>query len=477
MLESVRIDPPPPAWPDLLAASHDDSTLLGRSLEQWRRLTRSELLGAEPARIVATGHQAGFWHPGILAKYHALDAAGAAMEADALVEIIADQDVGDLHIVRVPVIDGEGILTERAVHWSQWPHEERGGPTGAQPPMLVDPHAWRLDEAERFALPGLENRCRVMGQALMLMRRAASRAEQACLAAALLRDARFENRAMPLASPARGGSEAPRFLIPASSLVSTTLWGALIDHLRADPGAAWTTYNRAAAAVPDAGIAPLERRVSGGFEIPCWLVTPDGVRHRAFEHDLRRGDARLWPRALLMTGFVRLALCDLFIHGAGGFAYDRVTEAWLGDWLGAGLAPKALVTATMTLDFDREAATERDLARAKWVAHHLPFNLDRFLDDPGPRRQREAALREIEALPRRSEARREAFERMRAMQRDLARRHERILDEAQRTVRLTARRLSERALMNDRAWAFPLHPPAALAELRGRIAERFERVP
>ncbi len=477
MLQSVRIDPPPPAWRDLMTASHDDSMLLGRPLEQWRRLTRSELLGGEPRVVIATGHQAGFWHPGILAKYFALDAAGAALDAEALVEIIADQDVGDLHVLRAPVIDAEDLLAARLVHWSQWPDEESQGPTGAQPPMLVDPHAWRLGEGERFALPGLEGRCRVMGQALMLMRRAASRAEQACLAAALLRDVRFANRPMPLAGPPPGPAEAPRLLVPASALVATTLWAALVEHLRADPARARQTYNHAAAARPQAGVAPLERRVSGGCEIPCWLITPDGLRHRAFEHDLQRRDARLWPRALLMTGFVRLALCDLFIHGAGGAEYDRVTETWFAEWLGVRLAPQAMATATMTLDFNREAASEHELARAKWMAHHLPFNIDRFLNDPRPRKQREEMLRTIGSLPRRSAARREAYERMRTLQRDLARRHGRILDEAERTVRLTARRLSERSLLNDRDWAFPLHPPAGLAELRSRVAEGFERIP
>jgi len=476
MLHSVRIEPPPAAWRELFSSQRPDATILGRLASEWCSLTRRELLACDHQRLIATGHQAGFWHPGILAKYFALDAAGESLGAEALVEVVVDQDVNDLRSIRVPVIDAEDVLTARELTWSQWPGEEHAGPTGAQPPMLVDPHAWRLEAGERLALPQLESRCRAMGQALGLLRRCESRAMQAALAAGLLHEVRFANQALPRLTPREPVIPArPRYLVTASSLTSTTLWGALMDRMRDEPRGAWEAYNRAAAAHPNAGVAALERRASGGCEIPCWLITDDGERHRAFEHDLRRSGALLWPRALLMTAVVRLALCDLFIHGAGGYEYDRITEQWLGEWLGGALAPRAMVTATMTLDFDRRPADERDLARARWMTHHLPFNIDRFLDDLAPKRQREAILREIESLPRGSAPRRAAFDRMRSLQRDLVRVHQALLDEAREALRLTQRRVEEVSLINDRTWAFPLHDHAALERLRESIERRFER--
>ncbi len=475
MLESVRIDPHPFEWRRLVSAPRTDGPILGRTIAQWQALTRRELLGAEPKRIIATGHQPGFFHAGILAKYLALDAAGAALDAEALIEIAVDQDTGELHVLRVPVIDCEGVLVRRDLHWSQWPGEAHEGPTGAQAPLIVDPHAWRLQDGERFALPGLEARCRVMGQALMLMRRAKSRAEQAALAAALLRDVRFANRSLPSAAEQTNAPARPRHLVCASSLAETSLWRTLLRHIQDGPLHAWQTYNDAAGRRPQAGVALLERRTSGGCEIPCWLITADGRRHRAFEHDLGRSDAVLWPRALLMTGIARLALCDLFIHGTGGSEYDRITEAWLADWLGADLAPQTTVTATATLDFHRDAASDADLAHARWMLHHLPFNVDRFLDDPRPRHQREAMRREIECLPRRSAARREVFERMRAMQRRLVEEHRSVLDDARLRARLIERRMEERPLLNDRTWAFPLHDHAVLTALSERLAGEFER--
>jgi len=443
-------------------------------MEYWRTASRRELLGDQFSCVVATGHQAGFWHPGILAKYLALDAAGESFRADALVELLVDQDVNDLRTLRVPLIDSDGVLTECGFPWTHWPEDETALPTGRQPPILAEPGAWRLPRGGTFAMAPNEAQCRVMGRSLVLRRTAPSRAVQFALAAGMLRDVGFANRAMPpLDRPADDPWRARRFLIEASSLATTSLWRALMAQLRLDPRAAWEAHNHAVAGYPDAGIKPLEHRPSGGCEIPCWLITDHGKRHRAFEHDLRRSGAVLWPRALLMTAVVRLGLCDLFIHGTGGYEYDRITENWFADWLGVTLAPRTMVTATMTLDVDREPIDARKLARALWLKHHVPFNVDRFLDDPQPLRERTAMLREIESLPRRASQRRELFKRMRSHQHRLAAEHSEIIESASETLRLTRRRMGEAALINDRTWAFPLHPHSALNGLRDSIRAAF----
>lgn len=475
MLHSVTIEPPPAAWRDLPPRSRAEATFLGRSAKHWQTLTRTELLGGDPHRVIATGHQPGFFHPGVLAKYLALDAAGAALSADALVEVVVDQDVGDLRSIRVPVIDSEEVLTAASLPWSLWPGEEPQSPTGRQPPLLVDPHAWRLAAGDRFALPQVEPRCRAMGRALGLLARSESRAEQTALAAALLREVDFANHSLPrLGTRAAGGACPPRYMVTASSLPTTSLWRAIIDRMREEPQAACESYNAAVAAQPAAGVAPLETRGSGGCEVPCWLITDDGLRHRAFEHDLRRPDALLWPRALLMTGLVRLALCDLFIHGTSGFEYDRITERWFDRWLDAPLAPRTMTTATMTLDFEHRPEAVGDLAHARWMMHHLPFNVHRFISDPEAKAQHEAIVNEIESLPRRSALRLAAFERLRTFQRDLLSRHPQLIDEARRRLRVAQRRMDESTVIGDRTWAFPLHDPESLAALAERVRDLFK---
>ncbi len=474
MLQSIRIEPPPARWPGLIE-SQPPAEVLGAPVAHWRELTRRELLGRSFARIIATGHQAGFWHPGILAKYLAMDAAAEAMQADAAIELVVDQDVNDLRALRVPALDGQGVLAEQSMPWTYWPERELQSPTGNLPPILAEPGAWELEEGHLFAGTGIYMACRVMGRALLLHRNAASRAEQFALAAAMLREVRYANRRV-----ASVGAEVHdplgerRYLLPASLLTTTSLWRELLARMRADPRAMWESYNRAVAQSPGAGMLPLEHRPTGGREVPCWLITPDRQRHRAFEHDLQRPDARLLPRALLMTGMVRLALADLFIHGRSGAEYDLVTEHWFARWLGCDLAPRAMATATVTLDFDREPVEARDLARAKWLVHHLPYNLDRFLDDDAALRERTKLIQEIEALPRGSAERRERFDALRQKQRRLMESHPALVESAQTNLRLTERRMRERDLLNDRTWAFPLHPFDAMVELREKIRAAFD---
>jgi len=181
----------------------------------------------------------------------------------------------------------------------------------------------------------------------------------------------------------------------------------------------------------------------------------------------------LAPRALFMTLLLRLAGSDLFIHGAGGMRYDRITERLARTWLDETLAPMTLATATLTLPLlDRPAPSRADVAHAAWLAH-------RALHDPGVIGDEEAARRKaerrarIDALPRRSPERAAAF---RAMHDDLAETRERRAD-AIRALREraegTAAAFLDSRVALDREWAFPLHPPEALGVMRSSIERAF----
>ena len=67
-------------------------------------------------------------------------------------------------------------------------------------------------------------------------------------------------------------------------------------------------------------------------------------------------------------------------HGTGGGVYDQVTERWWSDWTKEDLAPKAVVSADVYLPFDVPVATRDELHRAVWFEHHLPFNVDRYVE-------------------------------------------------------------------------------------------------
>ncbi len=76
---------------------------------------------------------------------------------------------------------------------------------------------------------------------------------------------------------------------------------------------------------------------------------------------------RVAPKALLLTMFTRLFLCDLFIHGVGGGGYDQVTDGIIRRYF--GIEPPRFVVASLTMflplgahvvtDAEVQAATER----------------------------------------------------------------------------------------------------------------------
>ena len=134
--------------------------------------------------------------------------------------------------------------------------------------------------------------------------------------------------------------------------MKTSLAEAVLSEMADDPRRCAACYNAAVGAVPEGGIGPLsvtDQRV----ELPLWRLGPDGRRQRADDHDARRWlderDNGLLPRALFLTLLVRLGMCDLFVHGTGGAAYDRAMEIWLMNWLGLRPAPLVVATATLHL--------------------------------------------------------------------------------------------------------------------------------
>lgn len=61
--------------------------------------------------------------------------------------------------------------------------------------------------------------------------------------------------------------------------------------------------------------------------------------------------ARLSPRALTLTAFIRLFLVDQFVHGIGGGRYDRITDRVIATWFGIVPPAFSVTTATLFLPF------------------------------------------------------------------------------------------------------------------------------
>lgn len=462
----TMLRPQPSEWARLVAERFARLDDRGRTL-------RAEL-GLDPSRpVVMSGHQPQFWHPGILAKLYAMHAIARRTCAQAA-WLVVDHDEAETD-VRYPVLDRAGMLVARRLVIG----------TGEEGPLARMPAVSTvampvLAAGERFAAPGVEQGLAKIVEALR------QHASQPNLARQI---------AYASISVACGGlkSDQPRIIF-ATDLARTTLVRELLGDMAHDPSRCAVAYNAAVAAHPAARVAPLA--TGEDMELPAWRIGPamgSPRRHvRASMLGGAKGQAAIAagefvPRALLMTGMMRLAGCDLFIHGLGGGGsggsgagtdeggYDAITAQWLRDWLHAEIGPLAVATATLRLRMasDGSEITPQQVAHAQWLAHaaeHRPVLLN---DAEGERSREETVATLVKLHHRRDPASRAAkLSAYRSLHQTLqaarARRTQELAAIRDAAAAAASRR-TEAELRVDRTWSSALYEPRQLAELDATI--------
>ncbi|MEZ6163559.1 MAG: hypothetical protein R3B67_03905 [Phycisphaerales bacterium] len=264
----------------------------------------------------------------------------------------------------------------------------------------------------------------------------------------------------------------PKLIYASKLFTSDTLWGA-VERMMADPQACVGAYNDAVARYPEARVRPLEigdTRV----ELPLWglrtmqarvAITTDNF------HEFSREE--LAPRGLFMSLLVRAHLGELFIHGTGGWAYDKITQDWAREWLGIELSPMAMATATQRLDLGFEPEQIIDPARAIWEAHHARHNPS-AVGDHETQRKKEMCLKHIAEMQKHDEDPSAMYFKMHALLEEYRAFYADKLagfDERVRVARSMQRQLE---LAGDRTWPFVLFNDEQLAALRDAVAQAMQ---
>ncbi|HMN95671.1 MAG TPA: hypothetical protein PKC43_03265 [Phycisphaerales bacterium] len=412
--EAILVDP---SVDRLLAAlaepalrDADTAPLLGASVGEWRSRSAAELDLASPSAgaarrggagaarggtahdtairsrqpIIATGHQARFWHPGIVVKSLLADLLAERCGGLA-VHVIVEQETDSPLAFDVPVRRRGGGLDRAAIDARPTPSEVVVARLPAFDPASLDAQGTR-GAGLRSLLPlAVEPASRSIDDGLVAMTEALRRR----------RDERSLGRQVTLAAfDLLRPCCRPPAVIGAGDLLRTSFGRALLRRLAEDPEASAVAYNDAVAETPGsaAPLAILDDRI----ELPLWRIDGEGRRVRAWDDDLARaheasgpstasgaddGAIVLLPRALLMTALLRLGLCDLFIHGTGGIVYDAAMERWIARWLGASTAPAALASATRLLSLpgapDPPHRSAAELARMLRMAEADPESIER----------------------------------------------------------------------------------------------------
>lgn len=412
------------------SAASTGARLFDRPLRAWRQETRLALGLDAHAPIVMTGHQAGVWHAGILAKWLVADVlrerTGAAVAA-----VVVDQDVNDAATIEYPA------LVDGTLQRARLPVAGRteSGPTGRR-------RAVRLDQPTQSPLPEMAQRIEAIRDAVNAHAGAANLALQMSLANATL----------------LGGAVKPFVQVSATALLRTPLGARLIEAMRSDPELCRNSYNEALS------LDPRVARPLAPGELPMWSLSAG--RRDAVRADTAPAEETLAPRAFLMTAIARLACCDLFIHGTGGERYERVTEAWIARWLRVPLAPMAMATATLRLPLDGYLPSRRIITRAdlRRVAFD-PERRDGHISDA-----KRELLAAIDAAPRGTSARRERFRDLMRYIESARMREADTLERLRTDVAASRESVAAAEVARSRTWPWVLHDSATVTALRETIA-------
>ena len=446
------------------AGADPEASAFGRALADWRKEARREL-GLDVERpIVASGHQTLMWHPGILVKYLLLrqivERTGAAGA-----NVIVDQHVGDFDQCPVPVTESDGMLGATNLVLCR-PRPDV--PMGFQPTFRPLP----IPDSLRPATPEIRAGLDRMRAAIDAGRNAATNA--ACQMAHAL-----DELMLPRWSPV------PH--VTASAMMRTTFAREVVRDMVRDPWACALAYNRAVMQTPDAGLRRLHVR-EDFVELPLWRISEDGTRRPADDVDAAAwldGDPRvqhLMPRALMMTLIIRVALCDVFIHGLGGARYDLAMLAWANAWKGLDVPPGIVASADVHLHLPRRfsASTPMNAGRVAELqtgAHRIHHNPEIDHVDGsahGPGAVKAEFLAAIASLPRGSRARRNAFRAMHRQLEQLRSRHIGRVEKAHREARAAAHAFIETKTCARRDWPFPFADDAVLDALDRQVAHSLD---
>lgn len=425
----------------------------------WRGLIPSQSqLGAAP--VIATGHQAWLWHPGILAKYLAADSFASSIGGSTR-HVVVDHDVYHPWSLDLPFVTAV-----------------RGGPR--LDVIRFDASPLRPG-TPAYLYPSV-NPMEVVDRLHALVKRAPG---QPAFAVEALTE---WWRAAPQVL------DTPRLLDQMVSLLGRRVSGyadavpwrtiglvdaATLDRLRRDPRGAVVMLNRSVAMYPEARMRPLHVGVDE-VELPVWAIGPRGRtpvyaalhgRGRAELFTVVRGQTQpldpeaidgFAPRAALLTALMRSQHADLFIHGKGGGIYDQVTEQWWQDWTGETLKRMAVASADVRLALDVPVATAEARDRAVWRAHHLPHNLDRALALTGGAIERKRDLLAHMNDDRDRSRRRTAFAEIHRINGQLASEHVASIAAAKLDVEQTEIGVRNARQLARRDWCFALYDPKRL---------------
>ncbi len=466
--------------------------VLDTDAQTLRAELRDALRAGRYAPVVITGHQPEFIHAGVWAKHVVASKLAESFDGKA-VNFVVDNDAPARTVLETPTVIGAEARVE-AVRYARL---KRG---------VAHEFIPRLETAD---LRHFETTVR---------RHLAERFDRSCLPVyftAMTRDHDARDWVEQMVH-ARRAVERDFGVEMIEHRVSRNWFGPVLADLIVNHARFVECYNAALADYRKTNRVrspnrPIPDLVCAGLrcELPVWAYRPgeprrrllierDGDRVHLFADaeriaeigidDLKRwGTARaalgrvngylFRPRALTLTLWARVFVGDLFIHGIGGAKYDRITDGLIRRYYGVEPPAMACVSATLRMDLPRDDADALTLRDARSRVRDLRYNPQRHVR-PTPEtarlmdERRAAVAHTIElrdTAGRDRVRRREAFDRIRAINAELLEHDPSRVTELDAASADIRRRLGRNAVARRRDFFFAMHDRNRLEQLRDKL--------
>ncbi len=422
-------------WPAVNQIPHDvranlnlfaqsEIEILGRPLRQWRESARRDIMNLSrnyhedlnlpipnyPSEtpLLVTGHQPGFFHGGILAKYLLLDSLTRKIGGAAL-NLVADSDLSRHVALRIPTIQDDRFVVREIAFPSVDPHiplEYQPLPSVAEFQKFLEtlqsleaaeslntsikylvrvmediyPQAQTLTDlfvllhqhwAANLTIQWFELPVSHMAQSpawLIFVVDMILRAERIrhCYNEVLRQYRRHHKiRSMSQPLPDLRGSEDP------AEAQELPLWIFPLDQSR-EPLFVQTREN----------IVIMQTGKTELAQLPIDKLSQPDQAVALLVETLEQARMQIRPRALALTAFARLFLADYFIHGIGGARYDHVTDEFIRQFYRMDPPSFATTTATFYLPITQERDKSQAIdhlryARTQW--RDLNYNPQRYV--------------------------------------------------------------------------------------------------
>jgi len=490
----ILIAPAGSHWPRLLEENRHlrkkwDFSIAGFPVHQVRQKIREALLGmSEESPIVAAGHQPEFIHPGVWAKHVVVHQLAADIGATGI-DFVVDNDSPATSAMQLPVIDADGLVGTRGLAFTNAPADSAY--EGRDPLDRTF-----MDSLRRIASAIMESYSYQPMLDEYLDGFAGARAARDVVEQHLAGRSKIDSSLSADLGEIR---------------VSDAFGGPFVADLLLHADRFAEAYNQSLAEYRRqqrvrAANRPLPDLARDGnrIETPFWIYQPMHRRLRLWiepeEHSLccyadgkyvgnlhlsdlandvdgALAELQPWvirPRALTLTLWARLLVCDLFVHGIGGAKYDRITDGIFRRYYGCEPPAYTCVSATLRLPLPRRKVSVADLTEARRQCRDLMFNPDRYLPHAPAELVQERwrlihesdHLREIQG-PRL--ARRQTFLDIRRINADLIQTHPDIDREMNARLELYRKEVQSNRVADSREFFYALQPQDRLAMLADRL--------